>query len=52
MDNKNGELQITVVVGGAAAQCTPVSVTSCRCGPSKTKLLRLLILPRNGSDLI
>jgi hypothetical protein len=52
MDDKNEELQITVVAGGAAAQCTPVSVTLCRCGHSQTKLLRLLTLSRNGSDLI
>jgi hypothetical protein len=35
MDNQNEELQITVVAGGATAQCTPVSVTSVAVGPHK-----------------
>jgi hypothetical protein len=35
MDNKNEDQQITVVAGGAAAQCTPVSVTSVAAGPHK-----------------
>jgi hypothetical protein len=36
MDNKNEERQITVVAGGAAAHCTPVSVTFVVAGPNKS----------------